>query len=620
MATFGAYDQSHVTLRRVESGAYSNAHDALEADQLVTTLGQVQQQFYGAVEEGVYTFKSYIMRRFSVRFDTNSLPAGANIISAKIEIKLSLKDTAISNTWSMVVQNGQPTYPHYTVGVGDYYHGHYSGNGGSIHCDNLHTSGEIDDIVLNTTGISWINAGDYTKLILRLDHDIDSIDPAPDPPESTSGEWISEGVELQISYTRLWIVYEVALITTEAASGIIYKAAMGNGTTVAGENITERGFEVKVYVDFFGFPAEQFWNLIGFYDEGELVHHGYGQRTGYLIKRETWTGEFGTGAFEGVLGHATPFGNPGSVYFDALRECLPYTYRAYMIADAVTYYGEWVAFNTPCYPAGHLADDQLPIEDVIPILEPFLPVLDVYQPPINGIEGFDFPDFVFPDFTYPDFTYPDMDFPDFWFPNYQLPDFILPEIGWPDFNYPSFEPSLEGSWLGGFYYRKAYTKKDLDELRRKCRIFQDNSVEYALILRHNSSVLQQFLNDMTTYTGTVEYNTFKPVIPTQHLNKLARKRLNVKDFKGIINNFIRNSIDNAISVNHNFGLIEDGLLDPYGKNVGFISIAVKTRQVGEDNPSVERLKEVMDSLNRETALNYNTINHNLKVLKAMLIG
>ena len=128
MATLGKHDASHVTLKCIADDEYSNVHDALEATSLLTSPGYVRQRFYGTVEEGIYTFKRYVTHRFSVRFDTRLFPAGANIISAKIEIRLNSKYTTASSTWSIIVQNGQPTYPHYTVVVGDYYYGHYSGN------------------------------------------------------------------------------------------------------------------------------------------------------------------------------------------------------------------------------------------------------------------------------------------------------------------------------------------------------------------------------------------------------------------------------------------------------------------------------------------------------------
>lgn len=174
--------------------------------------------------------------------------------------------------------------------------------------------------------------------------------------------------------------------------------------------------------------------------------------------------------------------------------------------------------------------------------------------------------------------------------------------------------------VGIFYYRKAYPKRDVNELREKCRLFQDNMVEYALVINHNSRVLQRFLNDLTLYTGADEYNTFRPIIPTQHLNTLAHKPLDENGFKTIINSFINNSVDNANNVNNNFRLIRGGLSDyVYTEDEGFVNISIMTKVITSNKPDVEGLTRVMDRLNREMEDNYMVINHNSHVLRSILI-
>ena len=120
--------------------------------------------------------------------------------------------------------------------------------------------------------------------------------------------------------------------------------------------------------------------------------------------------------------------------------------------------------------------------------------------------------------------------------------------------------------------------------------------------------------------GNDEYNTFKPVMPPQHLNALAREPLDVKDFKAIINDFIRNSIDNTNNVNNNFQLIKSGLSAyTYSGEGSFNNMTITTSEVNDDNPDVEGLKKVVDRLNMEAANNYQIINHNLEVLRAILL-
>ena len=76
----------------------------------------------------------------------------------------------------LIVQNGQPTYPHDPFVVADYDMDHYSGNGGEIAGSEI-TEYEWNNITLNDDGLSWINAGGTTKLVLRSQRDIDGTDP-----------------------------------------------------------------------------------------------------------------------------------------------------------------------------------------------------------------------------------------------------------------------------------------------------------------------------------------------------------------------------------------------------------------------------------------------------------
>ena len=382
------------------------------------------------------------------------------------------------------------------------------------------------------------------------------------------------------------------VVTTQAASVPVPVSnpaycewATGNGTIVSGSNITERGFEIKH--EFSG-------NLYGV-----IMHEMAGFVGDTILSFNVWIGtmikiehdhESDIGAYTLELGAFPAF------FYDKLFAGESYTYRAYMISNGEYYYGAWVAFSLGVYTAGGGAKDDnvLPIEDIIPsvppIIIPELP-LDILQN--DAIESIALGE--------------------------EFPDLILPSFEFPEFDYPEFPP-YNGSWLGSFYYRKAYTKKDLDDLRKKCRIFQDNSTEYALVLNHNARVLQQFLNTMTEYMDADEYNTFRPIIPPQHLNALAREPLNVLDFKKMINNFINNSIDNTNNVNNNFRLIRDGLSDyAYTEDEGFRDIMITTRVVEDNNPDVDGLKKVIDRLNQEMANNYTIINHNLHVLRATLI-
>jgi len=500
-------------------------------------------------------------------FDTSEIPAGAVITDAKLQMYVTHNYTY--RTHSIIIQNGQPTYPTNPIGVWSYYHGFYSGNGGSIASSAISTNA-WNTITLNDDGKSWINCGGETKLALRVSRDIESDSPGT-PSEGAPAR--EEGIRLYSDsgvYAKLVITYIMAEVTTEAATEIAYECAMGNGT-ITGSNITERGFEIKL--EYSGTLGNYvFHSVAGF--EGDVSYStATGKWEGTLIKTESEEGNFEDGAYELVLGHPSIFGNPDHVFNDKLFECESYTYRARATINGIVYYGDWVGFTTDCYPAGH-QDDSTPPIDMPPIIPPPDEPIDIIVPPIE------------------------------------------PPV-FPPIEPPEMPP---GYWSGMFYYRKAYRKKDLDELRRKCRIFLDNSVEYALVLNHNMRVLQQFLNYMHEYSDVSEFNGFKDLIPTQHLNALAHKELDVSDFKAIINNFISNSVNNTMNVNNNFRLIRNGLSDyVYSDDVGFIEGKVSTKPVVVNDPDVEMLKKKVDALSREMASNYATTQHNLYIVRAMIL-
>jgi len=285
------------------------------------------------------------------------------------------------------------------------------------------------------------------------------------------------------------------------------------------------------------------------------------------------------------LGYPSVLGNPSAVFSDKLFRCETYTYRAYTIVDDVTYYGDYVEFDTLCDEDAPPPDEGDPVVPIIPI-----------EPEIE------------PEPEYPPFP---------WEPEEPDP---FPPWEWeiPPWEWPDYPPS---SFVGDFYYRKPYTKKDLDDLRRKCIIYNKNSVEFAMVLWHNMNVLREFFNMMTDYMDAEEFNDFTDIIPPQRLKELYLDPLEVNDFKDMINGFIRNTIDNNIAVNRNFSLIQEGLSDYEIEtdDAYFRDIYSSIKQVTEDNPDVDRLKRVIDNLNSEVASNYSKIMHNLEILRARLL-
>ncbi len=115
----------------------------------------------------------YIIERTYILFDTSSIPLGASITSAKLYLYgwLNLSTT----DFDVVIQNGQPDYPHNPVVDADYDRTLYSGDGGSFNSSTYVDGYNL--ITLNADGRSWIQCGTTTKLCLRSSRDISNTAP-----------------------------------------------------------------------------------------------------------------------------------------------------------------------------------------------------------------------------------------------------------------------------------------------------------------------------------------------------------------------------------------------------------------------------------------------------------
>lgn len=130
---------------------------------------------------GIGPATKYEIWRAYLYFNMTALPTSLSI--QKAVLTLYTTDIEWINTnFNITIQNGQPTYPHDANQATDFDKTKYSGIGGQLSTVGL-TEG-FHDLILNPTGISWINAGGWTKLCLRSDRDIDGIPP-------TNGEKIT---------------------------------------------------------------------------------------------------------------------------------------------------------------------------------------------------------------------------------------------------------------------------------------------------------------------------------------------------------------------------------------------------------------------------------------------
>lgn len=137
---------------------------------------------------------SYTISRMVLIFDTSTIPSGSTVNSAVLSIPYS--DLVNVEDFDIVIQNGQPTYPHVPLEVGDYDQSKYAGDGGSINTTEI--GGSPFEITLNATGRSWLNLGGTTKLMLRSSLEI----AADDPPEYGTNELVTgvEAPELTVDY------------------------------------------------------------------------------------------------------------------------------------------------------------------------------------------------------------------------------------------------------------------------------------------------------------------------------------------------------------------------------------------------------------------------------------
>lgn len=136
---------------------------------------------------------SCVARSF-VFFDTSSLPDTAVIMEATLTFYGATPFGGLATDFDIVVQNGQPTYPHDPLEAGDFYHDYYSDNGGAINTSGFDFSLKAHDITLNENGRSWIRKDSTTKFCLRSSRDIDSIEPIGDeninfPTRSSSEQY-----------------------------------------------------------------------------------------------------------------------------------------------------------------------------------------------------------------------------------------------------------------------------------------------------------------------------------------------------------------------------------------------------------------------------------------------
>lgn len=214
---------------------------------------------------------TYAVSRSFLYFDTSQIPSYATITSAT----LSLRGwSSVTDAFTIQVQNGQPTYPHDPLVVGDFDYNNYSGNGGTF---NVASWGQDvwNTIILSDEGRGFINPGSVTKLCLRSQNDINN---------SAPGNGVLEFVDY---YTQTYVPY-LSLTYTLAHPSVTFLSAQAVRDTISNGDIA---LMFSANLSFSSFPTTpanltlryELWNgstLLQRQTPYVLHNYGYGQTVG----------------------------------------------------------------------------------------------------------------------------------------------------------------------------------------------------------------------------------------------------------------------------------------------------------------------------------------------------
>ena len=130
----------------------------------------VGQKFPGVNFYGIYRGCFY--------FDTSAINATTEVIDSASLFLYGDTDGSATD-FDMVIQDGQPNYPHDPLVAGDFLYSQYSGDGGSFNTAGFSVVG-YNEIVLNGDGLDMITCNTSTRLVVRSSRDISATAPTGD--------------------------------------------------------------------------------------------------------------------------------------------------------------------------------------------------------------------------------------------------------------------------------------------------------------------------------------------------------------------------------------------------------------------------------------------------------
>lgn len=197
------------------AGQYSGIRTQASANVTYTNpvaVGQLKGDFFEVMRGYLY-------------FDTSVIPIGANVTAATLKLYGEEDDSTAD--FNIVVQTAtNATYPHDPLQAGDYDYNQYTGNGGQLNTSSF-VVGAYNSISLNATGMSYIVSGNWTKLILRSDNDINAVQP-------TTNEYVrcnSSNNGNSATWPQLIITYDTGnIVRTSGVAAIGANYAVLQGT------------------------------------------------------------------------------------------------------------------------------------------------------------------------------------------------------------------------------------------------------------------------------------------------------------------------------------------------------------------------------------------------------
>ena len=182
----------------------------------------------------------YYVNRGYVFFDTSSLTSDA-IITATNFVFQAWSLGFLGSSETLEVTNGQPTYPHNPVEVGDINKANYSGAAGTAPTVPNTANGEWYYYYFNSTGIGWISKTGTTKFCLRSGDDMTGTAPGSFKTIILKSKDWTSAYYLSITYS----IPAPPTVTTTAASSIGLSSAIlcGSITDLSVYNVTKYGIQ-----------------------------------------------------------------------------------------------------------------------------------------------------------------------------------------------------------------------------------------------------------------------------------------------------------------------------------------------------------------------------------------